>query len=210
MRNFHWQSIESYRTLIRAASDLSLVKALGTVFHVAGTISHDGHDIFTRSHHNGEHLLDIAVGYEGYAIALLKEWKTKHKDFMVLLDSMTNYILDHRKTEEDILEGIIWYRRSDYYVKTIYWLSEEVLSMARKKIKEDITTYTMYISTSCVIISSTGILLMPLIIQMARNTSKILTGYTIVMEKKLVEVRKAKRKTENILNQMLPRAVSQK
>ena len=196
MRNVHWQSIESYQTLIKALANLSFERALGTVFHVAGTISNEGHDRFVRTHHMGEYLLGIAVSYEGYA--------------MEILNKMRNYILDNRQTKRDLLTGIMWYRRCDYYVKTIYWLSDEVMIRARNNIDEDITTYSNYVITSCVIIIFTGSLLMPMIFEMARKTSKTLTGYTLVMEKKSVEVRKEERKTENILNQMLPRAVSQR
>ena len=210
MRNVHWQSIESYQTLIKALANLSFERALGTVFHVAGTISNEGHDRFVRTHHMGEYLLGIAVSYEGYAMEILKKWEIDHMDSVVLLDKMRNYILDNRQTKRDLLTGIMWYRRCDYYVKTIYWLSDEVMIRARNNIDEDITTYSNYVITSCVIIIFTGSLLMPMIFEMARKTSKTLTGYTLVMEKKSVEVRKEERKTENILNQMLPRAVSQR
>ena len=210
MRNIHWQSIEAYRTLIKAASDFSFERALGTVFYVAGTISSKGHDIFTRRHHMGEHLLGTALGYEGHAQIVLSKWKEDHKEFIILLDTMRNYILDNRQTERDLMKGIIWYRRSDYYVKTIYWLGEEVLHGARNKLDKDGANYSKYIATNCVIFTFTGALLMPLIVQMARKTSKTLTGYTLVMEKKSLEVTKEKRKTENVLNQMLPRAVSTK
>ena len=210
MRNIHWQPVEAYTTLIKSATEFSVERSLGTVFHVAGTISKDGHDMFTRTHHMAEHLLNTALGHEEKALTLFAEWKYEHEELMGLLESMRNYILNNRETKQNLLTGITWYRRSDYYVKTIYWLSEEVLQKVRKKIDNDVSSYNKIIGANCVIILFTGSFLIPLLIQMAKKTSKTLTGYTHVMEKKSLEVRREKRKTENILNQMLPRAVSQK
>ena len=210
MRNIHWQAVEGYQNLIQCAVELGLERALGTVFYVSGTISDEGHDIFARTHYMGEHLLNTAMGYEGKARSLFMEWKNKHIGFVSLLDEMRNYILGNRRTHQDLMEGIIWYRRCDYYVQTIYWLSDEVLQTARQKLQTDVATCNKFIVTNCVIVIFTFSVLIPLVLQMSRKTSNTLTGYTRVMKRKTLEVEQEKKKTESILNRMLPTAVSQK
>ncbi len=210
MGNIHWQSIESYQILVQAAQEFTFERALGTVFFVSGTLSRETHDVFARRHHQGQHLLKTALGYDAHALALFEEWTEEHEDFTELIDNMRNYILENRDTASDLLAGITWYRRSNYYVNTINRISERVREKARKSIKVDMRSHSNTIGINTVIIVVTTFILIPIMLQMARKTSKTLSGYTQVMDKKSLEVKKEKKKTENILNQMLPKAVSDK
>ncbi len=95
-----------------------------------------------------------------------------------------------------------------YYINIITDIiiqtSQEILSILDAKESSLLTT----IIVNCIIIMLMGAGVTPFVCYTAQHTTTNLQVYSHVMEKKTLELRKEKRKSEKIINQMLPKSVS--
>ncbi len=170
----------------------------------------EDHNLMVEKHYKAEYLYNTSIGYADEGEQIWERWKTEHWEFLEQYVRMQYYILHTFKTKPDLYEGLSWFRRCNYYIRSIDVVRQNILDELQGLLNDDKDLAIVTITVNVIIMLFALTLLMPFVIYTAKKTTRTLVIYTFMMDRKSVEIRQEKRKTEHILNQMLPKSVAYK
>lgn len=204
-----WAKIYAFDSLSQSARRIGMKRALGTAFFYRGSFADGELAHFIASSSLSNESLNDGVVFDqdvGDAFSQMQAssgeiWKTME----TLQESISSGVDSGRVR---IVDGTIWYRRSSFVLESVDSLLvlvvDDILGFISDR-QEELRRLIAFYAVSIVVML---FCMVPVSVSMALTTTGSLTSYVKTMERKSVEIKREQRKTERLLNEMLPRAVA--
>ena len=203
-----WPVMVSYYSLLKAFQQVGLERSLGMVSFVQGNLTVDELEQYVGALELGNFHMDTAILYSPIVGDEYDLQYTSNNYLRAWLNTTRESVLQNDLSEPNLFGSLIWYRRLTSLLNIVRNIEHE-LSATGKKTIEDAHVDNIEIMCYCVIVMFCLMFLTsPFLFAIAYTTVSSLVQYAKTTDRKNFELKKEKRKTETLLNEMLPRAVA--
>lgn len=204
-----WAKMYAFDSLSRSVTRVGMTRALGTAFFYRGSFVDEELANFIAASTLGDAFLADGVIFDSKVENAFSEmgrgsgeiWKSMKS----LQDSVSSGV---NSGQVRIVDGTIWYRCSSFVLKSVDRLLvlavDDILGFVNDRQEEQRRLIAFYAVSIFVMLFC----MVPVSVSMALTTTGSLMSYVKTMERKSTEIKREKRKTERLLNEMLPRAVA--
>ena len=202
-----WHSLETSSSLMKALREVSLQATMGGIYYASGWLNRKDLVLFMKAGYTLDEHIRRAVAADETADDVYSTWVEENTEFLSGLSDMRKFILQDDRVAPDVIQTRTWYMSADLYGRKILDILRNTLDGAISTIETEKSTSISIISWDVIAVLIMVIIVMPLICKTAVGVTRNLHAYAVIMDKKSNEMRKEKRKTERLLNTMLPKAV---
>ena len=203
-----WANMYTLDNLLHCVSRLGVVRALGSVYYFNGQLTGQQLAVFLSNKELALDDLKTAQKFNSMILSSFSTMKQESPEFWKSLAAIESTIEINQPTSRSIADGLIWSGKSRAQMNFIGQLIDVAGSGIKDHIsdREDTKRRLMafYIASILVML----LCMFPVSVSTAMSTIGSLRSYIQTMERKSNEIKREKRKTERLLNEMLPRAVA--
>lgn len=198
---YHWKKVLVFHSLCSAFRDLTIEKALGSVYFFSGFLTIREYSIFLAAYETGIIHLENSAIYD-----------EQHREYIQGIASALNESLDvlrrsvtwQKSSSHQIIDGIGWNRKYSDILDELISLIHLVIYDVKNDLNEMLETLGTSVAFMVVVIIVMIFLLSPFIIISAHRSMSTLAVYTYTMDQKSRELQRQKRRTERLIKEMLP------
>lgn len=209
-----WTKLFAFDSLSRSVASLGKTRALGTAYFYRGHFAGDELTEFVVSNTLGPDELVVGVTFDPRLDRAYTAMLRSNSEFWKSMESLRKSSSDSSAASgggggrDGVTAGTIWHRRSSVALRGIDRLLEttvdDALDFVAARQDETRRAVAFYAASVCVMLFC----MVPVSVSMALTTTGSLMSYVKTMERKSVGIKREKRKTERLLNEMLPRSVA--
>ncbi|XP_071492763.1 uncharacterized protein [Diadema antillarum] len=210
-----WQILVAYQLLIVSNVDTGIERTLGTVFYTLGGFErHEDYVWYMEKYNVGTWNHEAAKRYA----PLIQEFYQEQVDNIADFANFTHTITKMRKeilenavatTVSNFREATLWFDSMTVYInileKVHKLLADEILQILEKELEDD--TENIAVSIFLVVVV---IIMCPLTLRAIWSLTTVLQNYALTLASQTKEFNKEKKRSNYLLNLMLPPSVASK
>ena len=208
LRVIFWPDLVSYYHLLQSLLAVGVERSLGTVSFIRGYLTEYELGKIVGATETGSEHLTTATQYSIVVHHQLEQRFTSDSYLSDWFNSVRQEVLRDEPLEQNFFGAVVWYRKLSSMVLIIRNIERELTIYAMEHMNEGLVTNAILISIYVFIISCLTFITSPFLCAAAYKSVSSLVQYAEAIGRTNFELKKEKRKTEALLNQMLPRAVA--
>ncbi len=204
----NWTTVVAYQFSLDCLSVLAVEKVLGNVFFARGWLTPEEHDNFLEM----RTLADIYLQHSMRHDARMSMWYDRISLTQV-------HVVRDMETEVDIIESgesdlqllyhaVIWHRTTSSYMDTLITASGLFTMETASELQSFGSLLVGDIAFEVILILFALLVVLPFTVISASNAVGALYSFARTTQSRHLQMRREKRRTENLLREMLPRTVS--
>lgn len=202
-----WISCQCYVNLVTAYAIMGTERSLGTAYYLVGHLPLDQYLLLEKARVQATNRMQLVQNLETQLATLYSQMSDSQNDTDI--SSARKVMLDNAVVPISILSGVVWNKRYSYHMTVVKTLilnvGDQMQSLLYSHTSSSDTPYLAGYSSVAFFILA---FLSPFALISGLSTIHTLRAYALLMVKKTMEIKREKRRTENLLNQMLPRFVA--
>ncbi|XP_064642321.1 uncharacterized protein LOC135496765 [Lineus longissimus] len=202
-----WPYLMTYKELIKCSNRISLQKSLGEAYFVRGGLNHFEHVLFVRARKVANDLLSSSSIYDPNVKMLLQKYYNNSTEEVANIKSLTAEIVKNQAVGPNLIFGETWLSNMTDYLKTIRTIDEFQLG----KVDDEIQGMIKKQTDRCILEGfwlAVAILITPVLCLLSFKTTRAVQLYTECLMEKGAAMKNEKKKTEELLYQMIPKQVA--
>ena len=204
-----WIRGVSYYQLLAAYSFMSNERSFGLTYYLNGSLPWQQFLLLEKARIQLENRINIARGLSQTITDLYEqiEYSSYHGDTDI--SASRGSMLNDNAIPVAVSEAVVWNKRYSYFMTSVKTLILFVGFQLQEAMMHDANAVDVPLLVAyCIVILVILAFLSPFAMRSGYSTISTLLAYALLMEKKTRELKREKRRTENLLNQMLPRFVA--
>lgn len=202
-----WISSQCYVNLVTAYAIMGTERSLGTAYYLVGHLPLYQYLLLEKARVLATNRMQLVQDLETQLETLYSQMSDSQNDTDI--SSARMVMLDNAVVPISILSGVVWNKRYSYHMTVVKTLilnvGDQMQSLLYSHTSSSDTPYLAGYSSVAFFIL---VFLSPFALISGLSTIRTLRAYALLMVKKTMEIKREKRRTENLLNQMLPRFVA--
>lgn len=202
-----WISSQCYVNLVTAYAIMGTERSLGTAYYLVGHLPLYQYLLLEKARVLATNRMQLVQDLETQLETLYSQMSDSQNDTDI--SSARMVMLDNAVVPISILSGVVWNKRYSYHMTVVKTLilnvGDQMQSLLYSHTSSSDTPYLAGYSSVAFFIL---VFLSPFALISGLSTIRTLRAYAVLMVKKTMEIKREKRRTENLLNQMLPRFVA--
>ena len=203
-----WPVLVSFQHLMNGLLQFGLERAFGMVSFIQGYLSIEEFRQYVGAYELGNYHMEMAMEYSSIVEDEYYHQFTANKYLSEWINTTRVEILNNKQSGVNLFASLVWYRKATSLLNVIRNIERELGDVTQNIIRDTLVLEVEIISINIIIIFVVAFLILPFLGAISYKTVSSLYLYSQTTEKRNFELKKEKRKTESLLNEMLPRAVA--
>ncbi|XP_055327160.1 uncharacterized protein LOC129580592 [Paramacrobiotus metropolitanus] len=202
-----WQELVGYHLFISAKEGFAAERSSGTIYYSKGNMTTDEYIWHLDKRSQGQVLLNKSLQYDAYISKMLEQrWYSSGLRRNI---TAQRQLINENNGYVDIDLGLFYYAQMTNFQNILYDIETNLTASITNNLSTAVndSNISLWIQIFVVIVAA---ILFPSVIILLNHITSQIHGFAQILQTKNEEVMREKKRTETVLNQLMPRQIAEK
>lgn len=203
-----WTELTAYQMLIFSKEQAGIERALGSTYFARGQFPLEDLLWYIEKNELGEHFLDQCMKYSAFAKSLVD---TLYTDTALAtdLEIMKETIIKNSLSAPSVVSGTIWFDNMTEFINILEIVQDKMAEKVVQHANDENSDLEGQMTLSAVELA-VALVIVPIVVILVRNIIKRIHKFSSELKEKTSELEEERKRTEELLYQLLPKTVARK